>query len=534
MRIWREKSGLNPTPGGPESPRPFAVVDVGTNAIRMDIAEIRPHGEPRVLDSLQQAVSLGRDTFSGGRIQQGTIEECVEALKGFRNVMGEYGIVHEDQVRAVGTSSILEAENRDAFLDRIYIATGIHVVPLEDTEVNRLTYVALYQLLGKEPALREGDLLAVEVGGGSTKLLLIQNGAVSYASMFRLGSYRVRETLEKHRTPADRIRAVLDQHIQRVVDQMLHSAPVDSVPHIVAIAGDMQFAMSKLVPDWGPNQIATLKPNAFSIAEKIAVTPVDELVKKHRLPYHEAETAGPALLAYVRVARAFKAKALFVTRLSLRQGLLVDEAGGGLWTETFVAQIVNSAMGLGERFNYDKAHSCHVADLAVRLFNDLQEEHRMEPRFEILLRVAAILHEIGMYVSNRSHHKHSMYLIANSDVFGLSREDIRTVALVARYHRRSPPRLSHQEFVLLDHETRMAVTKLAAILRVADCLDRAHAQRIRDFAVTQDGRHMVLAVRNVDDVTMERLALEEKGGMFEEVYGKAVVLRTAEPVEGGA
>ena len=513
-------------------PRRIAVIDVGTTALRMDIAEVSAAGDINVLDSLQQTTHLGHDTFSGGRIRRTTIEECVEVLKGYRQVMSEHGITHEDQIRAVGTSSILEADNRDAFLDRIYVATRINVVPIEESEVNRLTYIALYGLMEKESGLKEGNVLIVEVGGGSTKLLLIQNGIVAHASTFRLGAIRMRETLEKHRTPKDRIRAVIDQHLQRTVAQMQQSIPVNTVHSVVAVAGDVYLAMSRLVPGWQAAQVARINTGSFAAVEKEAVVSPDDLVRKYRIPFHEAETAGPALLEYIRIARAFKAKQIIVSSLSLRQGLLVDAAASNRWTDSFVEQVLHSAMSLGGKYGFDRNHAVCVMDLCAALFRELQPEHQLDARYGVLLKVAAILHEIGSFVSNRSHHKHSMYLIMNSDVFGISRDDMLLVALVARYHRRSLPRITHEGFAQLDREMRVVVSKLAAILRVADALDRSHSQRIRDLALTRESDQFVITSGNAEDVTLERLSLEEKSGMFEDLYGRRIILRATEAPEG--
>jgi exopolyphosphatase/guanosine-5'-triphosphate,3'-diphosphate pyrophosphatase len=258
----------------------------------------------------------------------------------------------------------------------------------------------------------------------------------------------------------------------------------------------------------------------------------DDLVRKYRIPFHEAETAGPALLEYIRIARAFKAKQIIVSSLSLRQGLLVDAAASNRWTDSFVGQVLHSAMSLGEKYSFDRNHATCVMDLCTALFRELQPEHQLDARYGVLLKVAAILHEIGSFVSNRSHHKHSMYLIMNSDVFGISRDDMLLVALVARYHRRSLPRITHEGFAQLDREMRVVVSKLAAILRVADALDRSHSQRIRDLVLTREPDQFVITSGNAEDVTLERLSLEEKSGMFEDLYGRRIILRATEAPEG--
>ena len=162
--------------------------------------------------------------------------------------------------------------------------------------------------------------------------------------------------------------------------------------------------------------------------------------------------------------------------------------------------------------------------LAGTLFSCLAEEHRLGPSHRLLLSVAGILHDIGIFVNPRSHHKHSMYLIQNSELFGLSRRDTFLVALIARYHRRATPKAVHQEYAALDRGDRLVVAKLAAILRVADALDRSHSRRIAGIECSREKDRFVISVPNVDDLTLEQVALQNKGDMFEEVYGMTPVL----------
>jgi exopolyphosphatase/guanosine-5'-triphosphate,3'-diphosphate pyrophosphatase len=163
--------------------------------------------------------------------------------------------------------------------------------------------------------------------------------------------------------------------------------------------------------------------------------------------------------------------------------------------------------------------------MSVRIYRALQPDFHLDPRHEFLLRIAALLHEIGGYISNRSHHKHSMYLIQNCGLFGLSREDVQLVSLIARYHRRALPSLAHPEYAALDRDRRITVSKKAAILRLADALDRSHLQQAESAAVAVSGDEIVITVAGADDLTLERLALKEKGALFEDIFGLKVVLR---------
>jgi len=513
--------------------RLFAVIDVGATAVRMEIAELTADGAIRTIEQLHHAVHLGKDTFTLGRIQQSTIEECVNVLKNFRRVLEEYGITTEKQVRAVATSSVREASNRDTFLDRVYIATRINLNVIEETEETRLTYLAVQDILARQPDLQKGDVLVVEVGGGDSELLLVRDGFVTFSNTYRLGALRMRETLDIRHTPAARLYDTFLKHIQLTVDQIQRSVPVEKLPHLIAISGDARFAAAQLSPHWQEEHIVRLDVKIFSsFARKVASLSVDEIVRKYRIGFQEAETLGPALMGYAQLAKAFGVEQLVVPKSSLRHGLLREAIGHGAWTEALESQVIHSAVSLGHKYGFDERHGKQVADLSIRLYRELQADHQLDVRCERILRLAAILHEVGLFINTRSHHKHSMYIILNSDLFGLSRADMNLIALVARYHRRAAPQPYHEGYTLLSRDDRMVVSKLAAILRVADAMDRNHMQQVRELSFTRVHGQFTIFVHDVEDLSLERIALREKGSLFEEVYGMKIVLEVATSNEG--
>ena len=151
----------------------------------------------------------------------------------------------------------------------------------------------------------------------------------------------------------------------------------------------------------------------------------------------------------------------------------------------------------------------------------------MPQRNEVLLYIAALLHEVGLFVSNRSHHKHSMYLIRNSELFGLGKKDLLLAALVARYHRRASPQPTHEGYATLERDERVAVSKMAAILRLAVALDESRSQRIHEVICSREDSRLVISVPMVEDLSLEQLSLKQNGSMFEETYGMPVLLRMA-------
>jgi exopolyphosphatase/guanosine-5'-triphosphate,3'-diphosphate pyrophosphatase len=512
------------------APKPVAVIDIGTTSIRMAIAEIDQHGGVRILETLSQAVSLGEDTFTKGSIEKSTIEECVEVLRSYRQLLTEYQIIQPEQIRVVATSAVREANNRLAFLDRIYIATGLRAEPIDEAEENRITYMGILPFLQSEPALASAKTIVIEIGGGSTELLVVRGSNVLYSQSYRLGSLRLRETLEAYNVPAGKVRDFMVSQIERTVEQIREELLGEEPIEMIALGGDIRFATSELLPGWNPNSLARVPVVALQeFTNHVLEMSEDELVSEYPLSYPDAETLGPALLTYLQLARAFDVKNVLVTNTNLRDGLLKEMAVDSAWTEEFANQIIRSALDLGRKFHFDEQHARHVADLSRELFNQLASQHQLEQRYAVILYIAALLHEIGLYVGYQSHHKHSMYLIRNSELFGLGRKEVLLTALVSRYYRRASPQPNHEGYSTLDRDERVAVSKLAAILRIAVALDDSRSQQVREVSSeVQDGR-LILSVSHVQDLALEQLALRQQGTLFEDVFGLQVQLR---PLQG--
>jgi exopolyphosphatase/guanosine-5'-triphosphate,3'-diphosphate pyrophosphatase len=504
----------------------LAVIDIGSSSIRLHIASANADGTVRPLETARQTVELGKDTFKKGEIAPETTERCAATLRSFRRLLDEYGVTDPAQIRAVATTAVREAANGDAFLDRLYIATGVNVEAIDEGEVNRYTYLSVKPVLDTDPAFRKADALVVEVGGGGTRFLALKAGRVAVAQSHRMGALRIREMLEGIRAPTSRIPDLLASQVESAVKEIRHSVPLSGKPAILMLGNDVRFAASILQENWNPETATRIRVSSLAkLADSLLRKPIDEIVRTHRLSYPDAETLGPALLTYVRLAEAFDLPSVFATGASVRDGI-VAEMVRDTWTDELTAQVENSATELGHRYGFELVHGRNVARAARAMFRVLQPEHRLAARHELLLVVAALLHEIGLYVSNRSHHKHSMYLIRNSDIFGLGDRDKEIAALVARYHRKALPQANHPEYMAMDRDSRLVVSKLAAILRVADALDRRHGGEDLDprFELA-DGR-LLVALRGVPDTIVEEIGLHMKGDLFREVYGLAVALQT--------
>ncbi len=505
-------------------PRTVAVIDIGATSIRMAVAEIDAAGRVRPIDQLVQPVSLGKDAFTSRRLRRSSIEECVRVLKTYQKVLLQYGITRPDQIRVVATSAVREAINRLAFLDRVFIATGIEVETIEEAEVNRITYMGVQRHLEQAERLATAKAVVVEVSGGSTELLVVRGGNVLFSHTYRLGAMRLAETLQSLGAPIAKRRGLMENEIRQTVDRIQENVRADMRIELIALGGDVRLAARLLVGDFR-GVVAIPVASLEQLTDQVLSASEEELVQQYEISFTEAETLGPALLSYVMMAKSFELQELWVSDTNLRDGLLHDMAMRDAWTAEFRNQIVRSAISLGRKFDFDEPHARHVAMLARKLFMQLADDHRLEPRFEVILYVAALLHEVGLYINVRSHHKHAMYLIRNSELFGLSRQDLLLVALVARYHRRASPLATHEGYATLDRSGRVAVSKLAAILRVAIALDGSRTGRIKEVRCMRQRDTITIQLPGVSDISLEDLALRQTAGLFEEVFGATIRVR---------
>ncbi|MFH0911252.1 MAG: HD domain-containing protein, partial [Planctomycetota bacterium] len=266
---------------------------------------------------------------------------------------------------------------------------------------------------------------------------------------------------------------------------------------------------------------------ARMVREAAGLSP-EALSRRFRIGQTEAERLVPALLVLQQFLHAIRVKQISVLTADLLSGVLHDmalarnEAGNA---ELVREQVLSSAMGVAEKYHSDLAHSESVLDLCRQLYRALAGFLDLGGRDLLFLEAAAILHDVGRFVSEYAHHKHSAYLVQWAEVAGLSSRDLAIVSLITRYHRKAHPRPQHVEFTTLPLEERLKVTKLAALLRIADALDRSHRQPVKTLRVEQGEDRLTLFATASDELAVETVALRDKAGLFEETTGLKVHLR---------
>jgi exopolyphosphatase/guanosine-5'-triphosphate,3'-diphosphate pyrophosphatase len=512
-----------------------AVIDIGSGAVRMVVAEFGAQSSIRRLESLSQPVRLGKDVFTTGRISAPVMRETIEILRNFKGVADTYGV---KRLHAIATSAVREAANRDNFVDRAFLTSGIDVEVVEGTEENRLDLLAVESALEDSLQIQKKNCLIMEVGCGATEVIVLTKGKVELTRTLPIGSLRLPERLSAGRSDAGVMQRTVKRAVRAMAEDAQREYDLAQVDTLIALGSDMRLAARQISgrKDVRPAGAGPAEADHTVLAAKdflefsrsVAKVPPEELAAKYAIPFADAETLYPALLISACFLSETKVESLVVPMVSIRDGLLLEMAQlatGGRRTDVS-RQVNNSARSLGRKYRYDEPHALGVAALSVKLFDLLKAEHGLGPRERMLLEASAILHDIGIYISPTSHHKHSFYLVNASELFGLRKSDRDIVSNVVRYHRRSLPKPTHTAYMSLPRPDRTVVSKLAAILRVADALDNPHQQKVQDFALEKAADSYTLWVGpEAGDVSLERQAVQGKGDMFAEVFGAAIVLK---------
>jgi len=506
------------------SPPRFAAIDVGSNAIRIRVVEAPKADDIRELHAARHAVRLGREVFMTNEIARGSADAAVEAFRSFKKLLGEHGVEH---VRAVATSAMREAKNKKSVVDHIRRETDIHLEVIEGLEEARLIKLAVDRVMD----LGKGRTILIDIGGGSVELSGITEGVQRFAASLPVGTVRLHEAFLGDKAVTKNQEMMLREYLNRVLAPPLAQLSPLRATRFVGTGGN--FERLAILCPVSPGKKDAIDVAALrELAPKLARMTAEERRQTYGLREDRADVIVPASFVVLRVADALGAEKVLVPGAGLRDGVLREmiEKHHGVWDyPKELDAIVAGARALGRKFKFDEAHGEHTMRLAARLFDDLESLHGFGREERLDLCIAALLHDIGDFIADGGHHKHSYYVIQHSDVPGLNPDRRRLVANIARYHRGADPQPDHVNLASLDKGEIAKVRKLAAILRIADALDREHREKVTEISVSVDKKRVVLRLRGDHDYALETWTVKRKSPLFEQVFDRTLEIEGPEP-----
>lgn len=499
----------------------IAGIDVGSNAIRLAVADVDAERHLTLIDVLREPVRLGEDVFATGVISEETIERAVDAFRKFRAVIDQRGV---RWTRAVGTSATREALNRELFQDRIAQASGIEITPIGPEEEARLVHLAVADRVSMKSRLA----LLVDIGGGSTEITLATGGMVLSTESFKMGSVRLLQQLEGVKLGERRFHALVQEYVDATRNKVRREIGDRTVDLLVGTGGNVDTLGELRTQLLGKDKnTVLLRSELDTLVKRLQSLSYEERVHQLMLRPDRADVIVPAALILQQIMKEAKADELHIPHVGLKDGLLLDMVQELYGDKRALnrEQVVASALQLGRKYSFDEQHGVTVARHAVDLFDNTRTLHNLGLEHRLLLEVSALLHDIGTFVNSADHHKHTQYLLTASPVVGLTVDQMAIVSNVARYHRKSFPKPQHEPYRVLSSRERVLVSKLAAILRLADALDNEHASKVSGVGVDIRRPKVLLSLRGDGDLLLEKWALLKKAPMFEEVFSVKLVIQ---------
>ena len=503
-----------------------AVIDIGSSTIKLLIGESKGE-DVRIIESLKNAIPLGQHSFLKGRIPQVIINQTAGVLQKYAEVLKSYDV---KDVMVIATTAVREARNRDIFLDTVLRKTGFKIDVLNAGDVIYYIDYFLSHKLKKTYPVRDKDLLIAELGAGSLDMSVMEKGQTQMNIGFPIGTLRLAQFMATLDGSLQEVHEATEEYIENEILFLKKNNPQIRIDDIILIDENYSVYIQNILPNKRRDSdfFKFKASEAEELLNRLRQLSPEEIINTYQIPADIAQTIIGFAIILNTLFKLNKNEFVYILEASLSEAILANRLFKFDTTETEnrLSQLVSVATFICRKFDMDLTHLKQVAVLAESLFDGFKENLGLEEKDRLYLLMAAYLHDIGMFVNNRAHHKHSEYMISSLNLFRLTEDEINMIACVARYHRRSAPLKTHLIYSSLSTPQQILVQKLSALLRIANALDRSHKQKIKklDVKFNSNGDGVITAY-TPDNFLLEKENFLEKKELFEEITGNKLTLK---------
>jgi exopolyphosphatase/guanosine-5'-triphosphate,3'-diphosphate pyrophosphatase len=511
-----------------------AAIDVGSNSLHMVIAQADPDGAITTLWRMKEMVGLGRISFPSRRLTADAIERAMATLRRFQEAAKRRQC---EKILAVATSAVREAVNGGDFITRVQRELGLNMRVVSAAGEAKLIYLGVRHAveLGTSPTF------IVDIGGGSVEFIVGDKNKAAMLESRKLGAARMTAKYIKSDpvSPADlkSLLAQYDRELTPICEQVLSLKPAQAF----GTSGTLENIAAMCASLYGTNRNGHTSDSIAGIIER---EPLGKLVGKllesktedrSELKGLDDQRKDQIIAGAVLVNELFRRlnlEKITVCKSALREGMMVDYLSRHLPELSIRREVPDvrrrSVLDLARRCDWHQTHSEQVARICLDLFDQLKPLHDLGKTPRELIEYACLMHDIGWHIGKTDHHKHSKYLILHGDLKGFSADEIRIMANIARYHRKSGPKLTHDSFQSLGKKAQRIVSVGAALLRIADGLDRSHSSVVSSVSCTIHRKRVDVRVKARGDAELEIWGAEQKRDMFAAVFGRDIALHESE------
>ena len=501
----------------------FAAIDIGSYEVGMKIYELSKKIRFRVVNDIRYRLDLGSESYSVGKLSMETVDKICEILNDFLGMMKEFGAT---EYRACATSAFRELKNPMVVVEQIYLRTGIRVDILSNAEQHFLGYKSIAAIeMGFKKMIQKGTAI-LDVGGGSLQVSLFDNDSLVCTQSLRIGSMRIRERLRELEKTTIHYDELVADFIRNDLDVFSRLYLKDRSIQNVILMGD--FLTDTMFKTEAEDSIITEQEFAKRYSETIGKSE-DELALEMDIDPEYASLIVPTLVVIGSFIRIFQAESLWMPGVSLMDGIAYDHAEKTKVIKSshnFENDIVVASRNIAKRYSSGKSHIQGTTELAMSIFDGVKKVHGLGAREKLLLRIAVQLHDCGKYISITEVAECSYHIIMNTEIIGLSTEERHIIADVVRFNNSEFEYSRVFESNLgVNRERYLVIAKLAAILRLANALDRSHYQKVKGLKAQLKDGELQMLMESDQDLSLELALLADKVAFFEEVFGIRLVIR---------
>lgn len=504
----------------------FAAIDVGSYELGMKIFEFNIKGSMREIDHIRYRIDLGTDTYATGKISYGRVDELCRVLREFKQIMNSYQV---DDYRAYGTSAIRETENTDIVLDQIEQRTGIRIGVLSNSEQRFLGYKSVASKGDTFNKVIEKGTAIVDVGGGSIQISLFDKDSLVATQNIKLGVLRLRERLNHLNVKPAMVEQVIDELVNAQMSVFKKLYLKDrAIPNIIVVDDYLSVWIKKQHIE-GDNTLGFSDIETYGALMKLIRTKSrEEVAQALGVPAESASLLFISAVLMKRIIKIMGAEMIWAPGVTLCDGIAYDFAQKNrliTGCHDFEQDIIDCAKNISKRYMGSRKRGETIEAIALTIYDSMKKIHGLSKRERLLLRLAAILHDCGKYISMVELAECSYQIIMATEIIGLSHVEREIVANVVKFNHSAFAYYEELSNKTLDRSDYLVMAKLTAILRIANGLDRSHKQKFSDIKAVHKGNELIITVDTPEDITVEKGLFEHRAAFFEEVFSVRPVIR---------
>lgn len=511
------------------APDLFAAIHLGSEQVSLQIVEYNSINDMKVVEKASRQVTLGEETFKTGKLGFGTVADICELLKGYRRTLQEYGV---KDFRLMATTAVREAQNQQYVIDQIKVKTGFNVEVVDMPQEIFLKYIALYRTIERHGLANSQDgLLFVDISSGGLGITLYQKGTIKYQQNIHIGALRIKESFDKHQRESHYFHEALSEYILSTIEAVETGLSQQKIKYMV-LSGIETKLLLKMLGREQSQQLEYVSLEDFHrLYQQVKGLKLPQIMTMFDLTEARAEMVLPTIVLYKQILSLTTVEHIVIPADQLIDGFTlkhIAEATKSQWLDVIEDQIISLAREIGVKYQHDSKHADAVERYSLLLFDKMAKIHGLGKRERFLLRIACMLHDIGKFVCLRRHYFYSYRLIISSDIFGFSEDERAVIANIAHYHSKGTPSNNDPNYAVLTKDQKVVVAKLAALIRLADAIDRSHKQKISDCDIVVKGDEVHIIVTTKEDISLEEWTFADKTDFFQDVYGiKPLLIRRA-------